>query len=308
MIQLQPGADITVGTLGAGGVVDGGDIYIEGGVLGPQWAGAAMGDLTVLGHIQLNGTQHLTILNVTSKLDANRLTLLGPRATTTLRGGSQHTLDTVDNYGGLFALETQVYVDDFNLHSGAIHLGGGTLFVGDLDVSSAGTVRFYGDAYLEADTAILEGIIDLDTNTSRNLGDSVHLMTVLNTFDIAFDSVVDVAFNEWVGWSLSYQEAVSMELRAEVRYLGDINGDGTVDDSDAIAFNEFYILGIATAGDFDQGDFNGDAVVDLDDWDILWNTHQFLANGGSSSVPEPTTACVLGLLGLGMMSRRRHAC
>ncbi|MEQ9454715.1 MAG: PEP-CTERM sorting domain-containing protein [Phycisphaeraceae bacterium] len=78
-------------------------------------------------------------------------------------------------------------------------------------------------------------------------------------------------------------------------FFGDSNLDGEVDLIDLSALASSFGL---TAG-WADGNFNTDTVVDLIDLSLLASNF-----GSSASVPEPTTAALLGLAGLGLLRRR----
>jgi hypothetical protein len=93
-----------------------------------------------------------------------------------------------------------------------------------------------------------------------------------------------------------------------VRYTaaGDANLSGTVDSTDFNALVGGY--GITANANWTQGDFNYDSKVSTLDFNLLaGNFGQTVASPTLGSiVPEPASACVIGVIGLGLMRRRSH--
>ena len=103
-------------------------------------------------------------------------------------------------------------------------------------------------------------------------------------------------------------------------YAGDVNFDGLVDGADYGTLDN-WIQFPGTSG-YANGDVNYDGVIDGADYGVLDNTIQlqgdpfpgvFSASGsgasanlsGVTAVPEPASAALVGLVGAGMLARRR---
>ncbi len=84
--------------------------------------------------------------------------------------------------------------------------------------------------------------------------------------------------------------------------VGDVNGDGMVDDVDAAMLAEHWQT--QSGGTWQMGDFNGDGRVDDQDATLLAANWQ-VGMEPPSSVPEPSTVVLL-LLGMIAMSMRRR--
>ncbi|HWB54289.1 MAG TPA: dockerin type I domain-containing protein, partial [Tepidisphaeraceae bacterium] len=83
-------------------------------------------------------------------------------------------------------------------------------------------------------------------------------------------------------------------------YLGDANGDGVVNASDAtiIAYGQSHGL-----SGWNNGDFNGDGVVNSDDWSLF--QLGVALSGASAPAPEPSVG-ILVVGGFAMAGRRRR--
>ncbi len=298
-----------------------GDLVLEGFIASPATSFGQMGNLTA-DNIELIGTQYAAVLTVSSMLTAQSVTLEGEQASLRFNGSSnQHQITgSLTNNGGrvtlnsLSSITTEVYANNLTNHSGVISLlNGGVLSVDSLTLGSEGELSFFGyvaDGVVEAKTpggtgiANIAGTLDLDSTTSRMLGDVIDLITADGIIG-AFDSVNDVALaNTPYGWSLMYEDGVSEDsLTAEVRFLGDTNGDQSVDSVDVSAFIGNWLQHV-TAGVFDEGDFNGDGFVDLSDWALLNGNFGMSGGGAIASIPEPASVSMLAVA-LGLFTRLR---
>ncbi len=99
-----------------------------------------------------------------------------------------------------------------------------------------------------------------------------------------------------------------MQASVEVRGVGDVNGDCSVNFDDLLVLAANYNRSSRT---FDQGDLNVDGTVNFDDLLVLaanYNTNV----GGSAEwtlaaiVPEPTVLTSIAALGAGLCSRRQR--
>ena len=85
----------------------------------------------------------------------------------------------------------------------------------------------------------------------------------------------------------------------------DLNLDGTVDISDAQIFANSYDNGATSGHTFVQGDLNYDGIVDISDAQIFANA--YIISPQLATLPEPSSFVlgVLGLLGFGVIARRK---
>ncbi|QDU70531.1 LamG-like jellyroll fold domain-containing protein [Mucisphaera calidilacus] len=113
---------------------------------------------------------------------------------------------------------------------------------------------------------------------------------------IETDVLQTLGIEYYLDYSVAGEVALVIESVDQLLLDGDFNFDGNVDllDLSILAANFNQSAGVS------GGDANGDGIVDLLDLSLL------ASNFGSSSVPEPAAA-VLGLLGLGVVTRRRSA-
>jgi hypothetical protein len=113
--------------------------------------------------------------------------------------------------------------------------------------------------------------------------------------------------------------SVATDVLIKFTYFGDANLDGKVDGSDYSRIDYGYLNNLTG---WSNGDFNYDGVIDGSDYTLIdnaFNTQGAQLNAsiadpaavataqiaGSSSVPEPTTAALLGTTAIGLLSRRR---
>jgi spore coat protein CotH len=110
----------------------------------------------------------------------------------------------------------------------------------------------------------------------------------------------DVAghFEDLRNWIVRRAEFARDEVLLDVPLFGDANLDGIVDGEDFRILQSHF----GQAGEWGEGDFNGDYVVNFRDY-LVWKS-QLGETGGSA--PEPTTLSLLMLGGLGVWLRRRR--
>lgn len=84
---------------------------------------------------------------------------------------------------------------------------------------------------------------------------------------------------------------------------GDVNLDGKVGFADLLTLAQHY--GTQDAG-WIGGDMNGDGMVDFNDLLILAQNYGAGTAAAFASVPEPATIGLFGLVGMGLMARRRR--
>lgn len=89
---------------------------------------------------------------------------------------------------------------------------------------------------------------------------------------------------------------------------GDTDGNGTVDNTDLANMVANYKSQTVLYGEYTVGDFNGDGLVNGDDFAIFaLDEAEYQASLKTAAVPEPASLSVLSLAGLMVFLRRRLA-
>lgn len=100
----------------------------------------------------------------------------------------------------------------------------------------------------------------------------------------------------------------SMQALIEVRGVGDVNGDRSVNFDDLLVLAANYNRSSRT---FDRGDLNVDGTVNFDDLLVLASRYNTSVGGSAdwalaAAVPEPVAMAVTAALSAGMVSRSRR--
>lgn len=144
-------------------------------------------------------------------------------------------------------------------------------------------------------------LTDTPSDWARLSIDAANGVAMFNDQVINFDAQPDllgtfyVGFNEFVDGTATRPATWDM-IGTVVLLDGDANGDGSVDLLDlSILASNFDDPGTFT---YAEGDFNGDGTVDLLDLSIL------ASNFGTTAVPEPAGAALIGLGAFALIRRR----
>jgi hypothetical protein len=94
----------------------------------------------------------------------------------------------------------------------------------------------------------------------------------------------------------------STSLALMYTYEGDLNMDGIVNSAD------FALMNNGNGTDWFNGDLNYDGVKNADDWALYQLGVAASARGNINNLPapEPTSLAMLGMLGIGLMKRKRR--
>lgn len=136
--------------------------------------------------------------------------------------------------------------------------------------------------------ALVDG--DFDNNGAFNCADINSLMAEIasgnhsTAFDLTGDGAVDLADRDvWLA------QAGPARGHGGPIEIGDANLNGIVDDSDF----SFFIQNMFTqSSSWCQGEFNGDAMIDVSDFN-LWNSHKYGSSAAANAIPEPSAGLLL---------------
>jgi hypothetical protein len=166
--------------------------------------------------------------------------------------------------------------------------------------------RISGNGALTA----LNGDLNINlTNASTTLGDSWSLVTANASYGSTFNILGFTEVNNvWRNGNYQFSEATGILSVAPA--LGDVNGDGDINQIDYDAILTNFRKTVATRA---QGDLNGDGFVDLTDF-AEWRLarEEFLLRN-ATAVPEPTAVaiCLLALVfvipGRSALQGHRHS-
>ncbi len=213
---------------------------------------------------------------------------------------------------------------------GRLEVGGAGLqsLTGELWVESEGTLALdLGSALTVFGDAELDGSLEVNSvpvvgpfsdPTVRGTANDFVLLTATSltgTFDsIEVDGrVATPSVRTYTGTGTSGDDGIfrtvtyvgnTIEMDSYLAVLGDANGDGNVDGTDFLIWNDNKF----TSGkDWTEGDFTGDGIVDGSDF-LAWNDNKFTStNGILQSVPEPVSSVLVGLAWLGFFGHRRRS-
>lgn len=229
-----------------------------------------------------------------------------------------------------FVLETEQAIQDDLINRGLIRPGSspGTLALGgDFTQAAEGSleIELQGAAAAARDLLTAQGDITLGgslelvllgsegdpTQPAITAGTYVIVETIGGTLSGAFDSITDLGvYDDAVGVEI---DTVSGEVRLTIDQdivVGDLNLDAVIDIDDLEVLAGKWTQ---AADRLTEGDINGDGVVDARDLDLLrlqWGTGVEGPVQGLSEalaavtfVPEPGSAAVLGLAGFVVLAR-----
>jgi hypothetical protein len=140
----------------------------------------------------------------------------------------------------------------------------------------------------------LNGDLNIDlTAASDTLGDSWNLVTANASYGSSFNILGFTEVNNtWRNGIYQFSEATG--ILSVAPSLGDVNGDGNIDQIDYDAILAHFRTSVGSRA---EGDLNGDRFVDLTDF-AEWRLarEEFLLRN-ATAVPEPTTTaiCLLAL-------------
>ena len=130
------------------------------------------------------------------------------------------------------------------------------------------------------------------------IGSSATSFLAGTTIGYALNSALPVAFTLFNGQSVDSSAAILVKYT----WLGDLNLDGTVNNSDLMAMAPVG----TTNATWSQGDFNYDGVVNADDFALFMLGDAKQTGQLTSAVPEPAVGAMLTLAVAGLSSRKRR--
>jgi hypothetical protein len=134
-------------------------------------------------------------------------------------------------------------------------------------------------------------------NVETELG-SLYASSVNNMVSFGEDAVGNVYIVDYTNASFQSNTGEVYRIVTNNLLAGDYDADGKVDDADFAVWKSNFG---ATAGGGLAADGNGNNIVDAADYTVWRNNfgnsaHNLGAGSGGTSVPEPTTALLLGQL------------
>ena len=202
--------------------------------------------------------------------------------------------------------------ESFTMHPGAlleIELNG----TDNSDPLAAQYDQVIAGGSIEAAGALTVTLFDDGTPFSPADGDSFTILSADDDITGSFSSVSLPELLDGLVWEVDLADGKSLQITAASTLRSDFNGDGEVDAADYVIWRKQ--VGQSGAGLLADGTGPGglpDGVVN--EWDYqLWATNFGKSVVGATSasahgVPEPSSALLLGLIGLGILARGRHRC
>lgn len=148
----------------------------------------------------------------------------------------------------------------------------------------------------------LNGDLNINlTNASSTLGDSWSLVTANASYGSTFNILGFTEINNvWRKGNFQFNESTGILSVAPA--LGDVNGDGDINQIDYDAILANFRKTVATRA---EGDLNGDGFVDLTDFAEWRQAREEFLLRSATAVPEPATLAIC-LMALGFVLQGRN--
>jgi fibronectin-binding autotransporter adhesin len=183
----------------------------------------------------------------------------------------------------------------------------------DLQVQNGNLANVYDQVKQGYNGGRWNGTTGITSSTAAN--DSTHL-TALAVIQNSEDQTPG---GPTLYGSFDNNGASSSDVLVKYTYYGDANADGSVTSADYTLIDAGY-LSHGTLTGWYNGDFNYDGVINGSDYTLIDNAFNMQGaslaseiasptaqiSGGSSSVPEPTSAMALAVIATGLLGRRRN--